>query len=180
MLVGAGEGYGTFSVVEADPFSASAPEATIWTSATMRSVQMMGQVESGHMRTVAALALLAALTACSGNEAGSPPDEGIVIAGAIRPDADGNWTLIEDDTHRPRGVESVEVEPNGNLVIHYSDEGSAVVTFVTTPDETFAESGITVGASAGLDRAILTLSEDPDYTNLGGSANVWFYGILEP
>ena len=126
----------------------------------------------------ALVVVLLLLTGCSASGAGSGGDE-LVIAGAIRPDADGEWTLIDDDTHNPRGVESVEVEDDGDVVIHYSGAGSAVVTFVTTPDETLAAAGITVGASAGLDRAILTLSETPDYDALGDSANVWFYGVLE-
>lgn len=131
------------------------------------------------MKTALGIATLLLFTGCSADgRAGT--DQDIVIAGAIRPDANGRWSLIEDDAHRPRGVESVETEPNGNVVIHYSEEGSAVVTFVTTPDETLAGAGVVVGASAGLDRAILTLSSRPDYAEVGDYANVWFYGVMEP
>ncbi|GAB2762200.1 hypothetical protein [Nocardioides pakistanensis] len=133
------------------------------------------------MRIIATMLLALLFAGCSESEPTTPIplQDAIVVAGAIRPTSGGEWELIDDEAHEPRGVEKVTSE-DGAVVIHFTEKGSQVVTFVATPDETLATAGVAPGASVGLDRAVLTLAPEPDYAALGDLANVWFYGVLEP
>lgn len=119
---------------------------------------------------VALLALF--MAACT---AQASPNELVVIAGAIRPDANGQWTVIEDADHAPRGIESV-TSAGATVTVHFAQAGR-VVTFVATPDESMLE--YRVGASVGTDHAALTISPTPDYP-LREHANIWVYGLVEP
>lgn len=103
------------------------------------------------------------------------PGEPIVVAGAIRVNADEEWHVIEDATHRPQGIASVTSD-GSTVTVHFERDASAVITFVATPDETLVAEGIELGASVGTDHAVITLSEMPS----GEWANIWVYGLLEP
>lgn len=122
-------------------------------------------------------AILAALLAsCSVQTASQSP---LVVAGAIRPSAEGSWYVIDDDGHQPLNVAGVDVR--GDVVtVHFSVSGSQVITFVATPDETLARQGYRVGASVSRDEARITIAPAPDYAAMGEWANIWFYGLLAP
>lgn len=105
-------------------------------------------------------------------------DDYVVVAGAIRPDADCEWHLIDDEAHDPVGIDSVTTAADGAVTIRYAAAGSSVVTFLAVPDETLARQGVKAGASADLDRAVLTVTPF-DCAGVGDYANVWLYGLLE-
>lgn len=102
----------------------------------------------------------------------------VVVAGAVRPDEDCEWQLIDDDAHTPVGIEAVATDADtGTFTVEYAEAGSEVVTFVTSPDETLAAAGVEVGASVSPDRAVLRTSPF-DCATIGGYANVWVYGLI--
>ena len=100
------------------------------------------------------------------------------VAGALRMGPDGQWFVLQDEGHRPLNVERVETDGEGRAVIHYAFRAHRVVTFVATPDETYAKAGILTGASVGLDRAVVTVGTSAKQAQIPGS-NVWFYGLFE-
>lgn len=108
---------------------------------------------------------------------GSATTQTLTIGGAIRPDASGEWAVIADAGHAPRGIERVESD-GATVTVYFSGEGS-VVTFIAVADESMVRAGYAVGASVGTDRATLSIEPAPEYP-LSPSANIWLYGLLEP
>lgn len=77
-----------------------------------------------------------------------------VVAGVIRNTGDG-WELIGG--HGNIGVGSV-TETTANIIITFDFTCTAVVSFVITPDETFARQGLLCGASVGFSAATISLA----------------------
>lgn len=94
--------------------------------------------------------------------------------------AGAGWSFINDADHAPEGGSSVTVT-SGEIVVTYGPTFSKIGALLVQPDETFAASDITVGASVGKTSAILsvfapfeiyvsgTASSAPSYLDLGGN-----------
>lgn len=96
-----------------------------------------------------------------------PPVQGRAyrtVACAIRRTAGGTFQVISDSGHVPVGVLGVR-EVNGDIVIDYDFQATRVVSFVVTPDETFALSGLTVGASVGLASATIRVGQTATWSD---------------
>lgn len=97
------------------------------------------------------------------------------IAFAIRNNG-GGFQLINDNLHSPLNVTSVE---NGlfDVTINYETTGVKVLSLIVANDETMAQEGINVGASVGIDKAIIKFSKQDDVfgylTKTGGDLNNW-------
>lgn len=82
-------------------------------------------------------------------------ERGIIVAGVIRNSGNG-WGLIGGG-HEAINIDSVTTD-NGNIVINYANIGNCnVVTFLATPDETFAGQNIYMGASVASDKATISI-----------------------
>jgi hypothetical protein len=108
-----------------------------------------------------------------------------IVSGTARPNNDGTWLLLESSTFGSINISSVSVV-SGKVRVTYSRTGSRVVTFVVTPDESFATSNIFCGASAGLSSADITLATSAGYLDASTVhladypwSNLWIFGILE-
>lgn len=67
----------------------------------------------------------------------------------IRPTANG-WAMLNDASHSPLNVQSVEID-SGRLKINHNVTGTnKVYSFSISPDETFTKYGIRAGASVGI------------------------------
>lgn len=140
-----------------------------------------------------ALLTLCILTSCGGTpapigqggrvalpKAEEGPPELIVIGGALRPDANGDWYIIEDVFHKPLNLDSVTVK-DGVLVVGYTGCGT-IITAMVDPDESLAAEGITAGVSVGMNTSNIFLFQagltvDPATLTtavVGSSANLWF------
>jgi len=100
------------------------------------------------------------------------------VGGVIRNIGEG-WFAIDDSGHEPIGITNVETTKD-SVVIHYSKANKAVF-FSVTPDETMTSEGYTMGASVGLDNAIINIYDKDhniinpnDYKNSKG--NIWVNG----
>jgi len=105
-----------------------------------------------------------------------------LIAGTIRYDRQtANWYVVNDDTHRSIGIASVSATERGVMVVYDCPKMDFVVTFIATTDETYAKHGVFVGASVGLDQALIevntgdTALESEDFE----TANIWIYGLMQ-
>lgn len=95
------------------------------------------------------------------------------------------WEFIDDGNHVPVGVSSISMTSTyvlitGNFV------GKAVASCSVTPDETFSQAAVRVGASVGLSTirvyfymgAAGSAPVNPGLLSAAG-ANVWVYGVWE-
>jgi hypothetical protein len=69
------------------------------------------------------------------------------ISCALR-NTDGTWSTISDSAHNSMGVLSVAADTS-KIRINYDFTATKIHTLVCTPDESFAQRGITFGASVG-------------------------------
>jgi hypothetical protein len=110
----------------------------------------------------------------------------IVAFGAIRLE-NGLWRLINDDAHKPSGVQYVETL-NDCVRIYHNELIPGVGSCWANPDERFALSGVHVGISGGLNYAELWFTQqvgDPPFPRMNPLAsvfaqpytNIWF-GIV--
>ncbi len=120
---------------------------------------------------VASLALCLMLTSCQG--------QGVdYIAGVIR-NTGGGWQLIDNVDHTPLNIASVETLSDGKIRINYDFAASQVISFTVTPDETYIRYGLTAGARASLDYAMITLSAPLRFyydTGTGHIVNNFIFG----
>lgn len=103
-----------------------------------------------------------------------------IVSGVIRNTGSG-WEIISDSYHEPIHVKSVS-NTNQFITIEHTFKAQKVVSFIVTPDETFIEDGINVGASVGLDKSILYVNQNGTYLDpskvVSSKGNFWFYGIF--
>lgn len=106
------------------------------------------------------------------------------IAGVIRNDGDG-WKLIQDATHRPINIDSVETisdSGSGYIRLNYPSFGpNMVATVIAAPDETFASAGFTVGTSVSTtytDIKIGAPDQQSDYVYYDGSKWISTNGVF--
>lgn len=80
-----------------------------------------------------------------------------VLAGVIR-NINGEWQFIVDSTHDKTNLETVS--PNGiyDIELGYGFTAKKVNSIVITPDETFQQFGISVGASVGIVSTLIRAS----------------------
>jgi hypothetical protein len=103
------------------------------------------------------------------------------VAAVLRNDGDG-WYAIDDDTHSPLNVRSVETT-DGAIAVVFSFKAGHIQTFIATPDEALARSSYFIGSSVGVDRANIGLANGGRTLNPKGSStaqhpwsNIWIYG----
>ena len=82
----------------------------------------------------------------------------------------GTWSLLDDATHTFFNLTSATTASN-RLRINYPTVGQ-VISMTVTPDETYAQNGISMGASVGLSFANVFMYRDNivDYISYNGSA----------
>lgn len=110
-----------------------------------------------------------------------PDEEYVFIGGVIRNTGNG-WVLLDNEGHEPLNIINVETT-NGAIIIYYSDYDK-VITFSVTPDETMAAEGYSMGASVGLNKAIISVFDKDhnlinpnNYSNSSG--NIWISGTFK-
>jgi len=95
-----------------------------------------------------------------------------VVAGVLRNSGSG-WAFLNDSGHRPTNITTVTANSTG-ITINYGFTGTKVAALLVTPDETFAQDGIVVGASVGLSSSVIKLGRVgksvSDYVAYNGSA----------
>jgi len=91
------------------------------------------------------------------------------LGGVIRNTA-GTWAFINDAGHVPLNLTSIS-QGSTSIRVNYNKTYTKVVTFSVTPDETYAEIGISAGASVGLGFADIYL-----YQNRTINAYIYYDG----
>jgi hypothetical protein len=151
-----------------------------------------------HRRILASLAVLAALLTVPAGVAAAPAARTAVasdvlvaesgtrlalISCAIRNTGSG-WTIINDAGHTPSGCQGI-VQHADRLELQHDVGAVRVSSLTVTVDETYAKTGLRVGASVGfaLSRIYLysgaagTAPLDPA-TVAASNGNLWVYGLL--
>lgn len=102
------------------------------------------------------------------------------VFGAIRNNGTG-WSKIQDSEHQPLNIDTV-TDMGSFVRITYGKTASKVGTLLITPDETYAQSGHTAGASVGLSYADIYFAQNGvAKTPAQVSAtwgNFWIYGKM--
>jgi len=103
------------------------------------------------------------------------------VGGTIRWMDKKTWAVLDNATHVPFGVSSVELRKD-RVRIHFTFAASQVRTFDVSVDEAFASSNVRVGTSVGLRHADVFFymgtnkaPVNPAQLSRAG-ANVWFSG----
>lgn len=106
------------------------------------------------------------------------------LAGVIRNEGDG-WKLIQDATHRPINIDSVETisdSSGGSIRINYQSFAPNMVgSVIAAPDETFAGAGFTFGTSVApgyTDIKIGAPDQQSDYVYYDGTKWVSQKGVF--
>lgn len=104
------------------------------------------------------------------------------VAGTLRNTGSG-WFVLSDTDHEPIGVASVSNDTS-KITVTLDFTASKVISFVATPDETYAGASIgSIGSSVGLTSIDIYLKDasgsavDPS-TLTNASGNIWFYGVF--
>jgi len=124
-----------------------APDVPYW-------LQVLATALDVDIDTIAGTAA-AALDQSDGALQGAAGKRYRIVAGTIRNTAT-TWATINDAAHTPVGVTSVTQTATA-VEINYPP-ATKIVTFVCGTDETYAMQGLRVGASVGLDKAVLQMS----------------------
>jgi len=98
-----------------------------------------------------------------------------IIAGVIRNNA-GTWEFIEDATHYGRsGCLSVTTSGTGMPVITYNKTYDNIISFIATPDETYAKNGVTMGSSVLRGSAEISMykSDQSDYITYNSTTGLF-------
>lgn len=92
------------------------------------------------------------------------------IYGGVCVNTAGTWAFLNDASHTFLNFTSAVTSSN-RLRINYPTVGK-VISMTVTPDETYAQNGISMGASVGLSFANITMFRDNivDYIEWNGSA----------
>lgn len=105
-----------------------------------------------------------------------------LVACALR-NTGGGWGLISNSAHQPSGVTGV-VQHADRLELQHAVGATHVVSMLVTVDETYAASGLRVGASAGLALSNLYLYSGSSTTPVdpatvaATNGNLWVTGFL--
>lgn len=123
--------------------------------------------------TAQAAAIAAKLDATAGAPLGVTGRSYFLVGGTIRNTGSG-WAFINDANHRPSNLVTISQSSTG-ITVDYAATGSKVVSLMAVPDETFASTGLRVGASVGLGNSVISLYAEPadrisDYVEYNGSA----------
>ncbi len=100
--------------------------------------------------------------------------------GVIRPSKDGQWNLVDNETHKSVGIKCVH-QTEKYVQIDYDFPPMKMIHWTAvTPDEQMILHNVQVGASARLDCtrvyfAKMCVRLDPETLKLGDNANFWFY-----
>lgn len=79
------------------------------------------------------------------------------LTGVLR-NTGGTWDFITDGGHDKRNFLSASTVADGVVVTYSRDDYNTTLSFVVTPDETYAQLGVDCGASVGLQQAQIFLS----------------------
>ena len=97
-----------------------------------------------------------------------------IVACVIRQDTQGSgWYVIDDDSHKPLGLDAenpVEIS-NGSIRLNYSFTAKTVTSLVCAPDEGYASQLLQFGASVGRSSSFIDLYH-PFYIRISGTAAV--------
>lgn len=95
------------------------------------------------------------------------------LAGVMRQDSAGShWYLIDTPGHTPVNIAYLSEESDGKLRVWYLVPASEVDAVSVTVDETYAQAGVTVGASVGLSYTDLSIYA-PFSLQLIGTTPTW-------
>lgn len=95
------------------------------------------------------------------------------LAAVMRQDSAGSgWYLLDTTGHTPQHILDVTEESDGKLRVWYSQRMAEVNGVNVTPDETFAGTRLTVGASVGRDFTDISLFA-PFVLQLTGTTPTW-------
>jgi hypothetical protein len=107
-----------------------------------------------------------------------------IIAGALRNTGTG-WHVIDDTGHEPSGITGL-IQQADHLEVQHAVGAVRVVSMTVTVDETYAGTGLRVGASAGktLSRIYLYAGADGSpavdpATVCATNGNLWISGLLQ-
>lgn len=106
------------------------------------------------------------------------PDSGVAMdmvtcGGVIRQTTAGSgWGLIVDAAHQPFGFSGVSEQEDGKLWVSFTRPAVTMGTFLVNVDEGYAGARLSVGASVGLDVAVLSFFA-PFEVRLSGQIPAW-------
>ena len=100
------------------------------------------------------------------------------VFAVLKPDLQGNWCVLDDQGHSPGGITKVLTYPD-RIEVFYDLKYREIYWSAITPDEALAISDTSVGASVGLEKSIIYMSQegkqiDPHIIKDPG-ANIWIY-----
>lgn len=81
-----------------------------------------------------------------------------IVAGVARYQ-NGEWQLLNDSGHKPLNIVSIESDNKQQFKINYGFTANKVLSLVCGLDETYANLGFTCGASVGLDKSVINVSQ---------------------
>ncbi len=100
------------------------------------------------------------------------------VYGAIRNKGEG-FEVIKDSGHEGLNICNVKTTDTYVIFDYCGKKARFVQTLIITPDETYAVRGIIVGASVGLDKAVIKFGNGKlinPHTLKAPSGNFWIYG----
>src|SRR5690606_23222487 len=139
-----------------DAIAAAAALAASKADASVQTTVETGRLSATEMNNT--WATKAAQDELAGTVAGIPKDGMPVlapgkkyktIACVVRRVDANTWEFIDDGNHTPIGVSAISLTAT-YVLITANFTGKAVVSTIATPDETFAQAAVRVGASVGL------------------------------
>ena len=104
-----------------------------------------------------------------------------IVAGVLRNNGSG-WDFLDNVGHEPINISTV-TNTTTQIHVNYAFTAKKVISFVATPDETYAIQGLFCGASVGYETAWIQVSYgdgvvDPN-TLTESVGNIWVMGIFE-
>lgn len=93
------------------------------------------------------------LLGCANSDSVSPVDDTFEVAGVLKHDGQ-KWYILVDNNHISINLDRIDTYPDRAELI-FSKTASKVITFLITPDETYARLGISAGASVGFYNAVI-------------------------
>jgi hypothetical protein len=105
------------------------------------------------------------------------------VAGTIRLDSSGNWSVLNGSGHEPLGGLSIAYVTHDRIVLNMTHTDT-IHSFICGPDETYAPWNYTCGISAGLDQITVKIGywgsvADPATMYGGPYSNFWIQGLVQ-
>lgn len=100
------------------------------------------------------------------------------VMGAIRNTGNG-FQVISDSEHIPVNICNVTTTKTNVSFDFCGNAAISIHTLLVVPDETYAQKGISAGASVGLNRAVIIFGKDKliePSKLIESSGNFWIYG----